>query len=199
MATHFRVYCLGLLLALAGVLPAAGVELKISRQAIDRTLHQQLFSGTNARYYLKGDASSPCFTYADDPTVVFNQTRILVQLRIHARLGKSFGGRCIGIPLDLPVVVSLAPDAEGETVGFLDARIDQISNQRELNFLLQPFLSHVVPSSMKVNAAELLRRALADSTAASGYKVSLDRLRLTAIHVNGDDLVLEGDGDISVR
>jgi hypothetical protein len=190
MATHFRVYCLGLLLALAGVLPAAGVELKISRQAIDRTLHQQLFSGTNARYYLKGDASSPCFTYADDPTVVFNQTRILVQLRIHARLG---------IPLDLPVVVSLAPDAEGETVGFLDARIDQISNQRELNFLLQPFLSHVVPSSMKVNAAELLRRALADSTAASGYKVSLDRLRLTAIHVNGDDLVLEGDGDISVR
>jgi len=52
---------------------------------------------------------------------------------------------------------------------------------------------------MKVNAADLLRKALADSTAASGYKIVLERLRLTSIHVDGDNLILEGDGDISVQ
>jgi hypothetical protein len=193
-----KILCLGLLLSL-GCTAAHAVELRVSRQAIDRTLRQQLFSGPNGRYYVKGDASSPCFTYADSPQMSFSQGRILVQLKVHAMLGKTFRGKCIGIPLNLPVVVSLAPDAQGETVGFLDARIDKITDQKELNFILQPFLAHVVPSSMKVNAADLLRKALADSTAASGYKIVLERLRLTSIHVDGDNLILEGDGDISVQ
>ena len=198
---------LRILLATVGLLagltqaacPAKAVELRVSRGAIDRTLHQQLFSGPDSRYYVKGNANTPCFTYVDQPQVIFNNDRILVEFRAHARLGKAWGGKCIGIPLDVPVVVSLAPDAQGESIGFTDARLDKVTEQRELNFLLQPFLAHVVPASMKVNAADLLRKALADSTAASGYKVRLDRLRLTSIHVVGDDLVLEGDGDISVQ
>jgi len=180
-------------------LPVHAVELRVGRGALDRTLRQQLFSGPNGRYYVKGDQNTPCFTYVDQPQVVFAQNRILVNLRAHARLGKSFGGKCFGIPLDMPVVVSLAPDAQGETVGFLDARLDKISDQKELNFILQPFLAHVVPASMKINAADLLRKALSDSTAASGYKITLERLRLTSIHIVSDNLILEGDGDISVQ
>ena len=201
MVRSLRVPLAGLLVGVAALvsLPAHAVELRVGRGALDRTLRQQLFSGPNGRYYVKGDANSPCFTFVDQPQVVFNQNRILVNLRVHARLGKQFGSKCIGIPLDLPVVVSLAQDAEGETVGFLDARLDQISDQKELNFILQPFLAHVVPASMKINAADLMRKALADSTAASGYKVSLDRLRLTSIHIVNDNLILEGDGDISVQ
>jgi hypothetical protein len=52
---------------------------------------------------------------------------------------------------------------------------------------------------MRVNAAEMLRKSLADSTANSGYKITLDRLRFLTIHVDGDNLVLEGDGVISVQ
>ena len=184
---------------LAASVSASAVELHVNRGAIDRTLRQQLFSGPNGRFYVKGDANSPCFTYVDSPQVVFAQGRILVRLNAHAKLGKTFGSKCFGIPVNMPVVVSLAPSAEGETVGFLDARLDKISDQRELNFLLQPFLSHVVPSSMRVIAAEMLRKSLADSTANSGYKITLDRLRFMTIHVDGDNLVLEGDGTISVQ
>ena len=35
------------------------VELKASREALERTLNRQLFSGPNGRYYLKGNAQSP--------------------------------------------------------------------------------------------------------------------------------------------
>jgi hypothetical protein len=53
------------------------------------------------------------------------------------------------------------PEAEGETIGFRDARIEKLSESRELNFVLMPFLSRKVSSSMKVTAAMLLRQLLA--------------------------------------
>lgn len=175
------------------------VELIVSRDALQRTLKQQLFSGPNGRYYVKGDAQSPCFTYAQDPQLVFLQDRIVVHMNTNSKLGRKFGNSCVGIALATPAAVSLEPDAEGETIGFRDARIDSVTDQKELNFLLLPFLRHQIPSSMKVNAADLLRKALAGSTASLGYAVNLDHFRITAIRVLGDNLVIDADGDLSVK
>jgi hypothetical protein len=194
-----RIFLASLILGLGFGAPAHAVELKVSRGAIDRTLRQQLFGGPDGRFYLKGNAQSPCYTYVDEPQVVFTQDRILVQLKTHAKLGKAFGSSCFGITLNLPTVVSLAPDAQGEVVGFRDARLDKVTDQKELNFILAPFLSRQVPSSMRVNAADLLRKALAGSTASSGYKITLDRLKIQTVHIEGDNLIVEGDGDISVQ
>jgi len=187
-----------LLLACAGS-QAGAVELKVSRDALERTLKQQVFSSPDGRYYLKGNDKSACYVYAENPKLTFVEDRIVVQVKAHARLGERVGGACIGIALTLPAEVSLAPDGEGETVGFRDARIDKLSNHSELNFLLTPFLSRQVPSGMKVNAADLLRKALEGSTASSGYKVTLDRLKIHSVQIEGDDLVVDVDGDIGVK
>ena len=109
------------------------------------------------------------------------------------------GDACIGIKLSLTSEVSLAPDGEGETIGFRDARVDRVSDRQELNFVLTPFLSHQIPSAMKVNAADLLRKALEGSTASSGYKVTLERLKIHSIQIQGDALVVDVDGDLSVK
>jgi len=171
----------------------------VSRDALERTLKLQLFSSPDGRYYLKGSARSACSIYAEDPKLSFVQDRIVVHVKTRARLGKAVGGACLGITLNLPAEVSLAPDGEGETVGFRDARIDRVSDHAELNFVLTPFLSHQVPSGLKVNAAELLRKALEGSTASSGYKVALDRLKIHSVQIDGDALVVDVDGDISVK
>ncbi len=186
-------------LILASAAPARAVEMRVSRDAIERTLKQQLFGGAQGRYYLKGTPQSPCFTYAEDPKLTFDQDRIVVRVKTHSRLGTAVHGACIGLPLSMPAQVSLAPDAEGETIGFRDARLDSVSAQKELNFLLAPFLSHQVPSNMKVNAADLLRKALEGSTASSGYKITLDRLKIHSIQIDGDSLVVDVDGDLSVK
>jgi hypothetical protein len=188
------------LLLLAGAAPnSAAVELKVSRDAIERTLKQKLFNGPNGRYYLKGTPTSPCSVFAEDPKLTFVQDRIVVAIKTHARLGKSVGGACLGISLTLLAEVSLAPDGEGETIGFRDARVDRVSDQKELNFLLTPFLSHQIPSSMKVNASDLLRSALQDSTASSGYKVALEHLKIHSALIQGDSLVVDADADLSVQ
>ncbi|KAA6456712.1 hypothetical protein DYQ86_24415 [Acidobacteria bacterium AB60] len=185
---------------LLGVAPGVqGVELRVSRQALQRTLERQLFTGPEGRYYLKGSPRTGCSVYAEDPEVRFEQDRIVVRVKTHAKLGTSVHGACLGITLAPVSEVSLAPEGEGETLGFRDARLERISEQKELNFLLGPFLSRTVPSSMKVNAAELLRKALEGSTATSGYKVTLDRLKIHSIQIQGDDVVVDADGDLSVK
>lgn len=199
MAILQRLVALGICGCALAPSPCRAVELRVSRDALQRTLQQQLFNGPGGRYYLKGTPQSGCYVYAEDPQVTFANDRILVRMKTHARLGKSLRGACLGISLAPTSEVSVAPDGEGETVGFRDARLEHISEQHELNFLLAPFLSHTVPSSMKVNAADLLRKALADSTATSGYKVSLDRLKIHSIQIEGSDMVLDADGDLSVK
>jgi hypothetical protein len=199
MTTFERVLAGSLLLLAAGPVPARAIEMRVSRDALERTLDQQLFGGPDGRYYLKGNPRSACFTYAEGPKLTFLQDRIVVRMKTHSRIGTAVGGACLGLALTVPAEVSLAPDADGETIGFRDARLDKVSDQKELNFILSPFLSHKVPSGMKVNAADLLRKALEGSTATSGYKVTLDRLKIHSVQIDGDWLVVDVDADLSVK
>jgi hypothetical protein len=195
MSKFLRVIAVGLVL-LGGVTVSHGVELTVSRDALERTLKQELFSGPDGRYYLKGNAHSACFVSTEDPQLRFEQDRIVVRVKTRARLG--VGGVCVAT-VTLPAEVSMEPDAEGETIGFKNASLDKVSDRKEINFVLSPFLRGQVPKSMKVNAADLLRAALAGSTATSGYKVSLGRLKILSIQIVGDKLVVEADGDLSVE
>jgi hypothetical protein len=175
------------------------VELKITAQALEHTLKTQLFNTPDGRYYIKGDAKSACHVYAESPKVSFSGDRILVHVHTSAKLGTHVYGTCLGIGLSPDADVSLLPDAEGETIGFRDARIEHLSESRELNFMLMPFLSRKVPSSMKVNAATLLRQVLAQSLQSTGYDLKLDRLKIHSMQVEGDALVVDVDGDLSVN
>lgn len=188
-----------LVLLAAGALPSHAVELRIGRDALERTLKQQLFTGPNGRFYLKGSQRSACSVYADDARVAFVKDRIVVKVKTRAHMGKSVGGACIGISLSPLAEVSMAPYGEGESIGFRDAQLLRVTDQRELNFLLTPFLSRQIPSSMKVDAADLLRKALEGSTASSGYKVSLERLKVHSMQIQDDALVVDVDGDITVK
>jgi succinate dehydrogenase flavin-adding protein (antitoxin of CptAB toxin-antitoxin module) len=173
--------------------------MRFSAGSLQRTLEAQLFTKDNGFYYLRGDAHSACFVAADSPRVSFLQDRVSVHMHVRAKLGTSIHGQCLGISLSRDVDVSLVPEAENETIGFHDARIDKLSGSRELDAILLPFLSHRVPSSLKVDAAEQFRQLLTKSTETTGYPMTLDRLLIHSMSVQGDALVVDVDGAISVK
>ena len=70
---------IAVLLLGGAVVPSRGVELTVSRQALERTLKQQLFSGPDGRYYLKGNSQSGCFISTEDPHLSFEQDRMVVR------------------------------------------------------------------------------------------------------------------------
>ena len=59
----------------------------------------------------------------------------MVKVHTHANFGASIHGKCIGIWLNLESQVSFVPEAEGESIGFRDARIDKLSDSKELDAL----------------------------------------------------------------
>jgi hypothetical protein len=103
----------------------SAIEVKVSAQALERTLRTQLFSGPEGRYYMRGDATSACFVYAEDPHVSFKDDRVVVHVHARAKLGTPVHGACLGVTLTTDADVSLVPEAEGESVGFRDARIEK--------------------------------------------------------------------------
>ena len=185
-------------LAFAAVRPARAVEVKISANALERTLRTQLFNDPDGRYYLRGTRQSSCYVYADSPHVTFAGDRIVVHVHTRSRMGASVMGRCVGLSLSTNADVSLIPDAEEESIGFRDARIEHLSASRELNFLLVPFLSGKLPAQMKVNAADLVRQLLTRSKEAMGYSVTLNSLKMHSLLVEGDALVMDADASLDV-
>ena len=105
----------------------------------------------------------------------------------------------MAFPSHLPPRSPWPLTAKARPSAFRDAQLLKVSDRRELNFLLTPFLSRQVPSSMKVDAADLLRKALAGSTASTGYQIALERLKVHSMQIHGDVLVVDVDGDISVK
>jgi hypothetical protein len=188
---------LGMLVA-GGARTASAIEVKISAAALERTLRTQLFNGPDGRYYMRGDATSACFVYAEAPKVSFKDDRIVVHVHTRAKLGTSVHGNCLGVSLTTDADVSFVPDAEGESVGFRDARIERLSESKELNFLLVPFLSRKLPSQMKVNAADLMRKLLSQSVTTTGYALTLESLKLHSMVVDHDALVVDVDAGMGI-
>jgi hypothetical protein len=177
---------------------ASAIEVRVSAQALERTLRTQLFNGPQGRYYIRGNATSACYVYAESPLITFVQDRIVVRVHAKAKLGTAVHGACIGVSLTTNTDVSLIPEAEGESIGFRDARIERLSDSRELNFLLVPFLSRQLPAQMKMNAANLMRQLLSRSTETTGYALSLDSLKLHSLLVEGASLVMDADANLKV-
>jgi hypothetical protein len=195
---HLRTIALTLGTIAAFAVSANAVEINISSQALERTLYKQLFT-QDGKYYFRGKPGSACYAYAEDPKVSFNGDRVVVHVKAHAKLGTSVHGACLGVALNTEADVSVLPDGVGETIGFRDARIEHLSESRELNFFLEPFLSSKLPQQMKVNAAELLRQVLSKSVETTGYDMTLDTLKIHSMQVTGPNLAVDVDGDLSVK
>jgi hypothetical protein len=192
-------HTLAVLTLLTATAAARAIEIKVSAQALERTLNTQLFTADGHRFYIKGDANSTCYVYASDPKVTFKDDRIWIHVKTKAKLGTKLMGNCVGVGLSPEADVSVIPDAQGESIGFRDPRVEQLSESKELNFLLVPFLSNKLPKEMKINVAELLKQLLAKSATVTGYDVSLDHLKIHSMQVSGDALVVDFDGDLSVH
>ncbi len=192
---------LALALLLLPCLPsrrAHAIEVKVSAKALERTAKAQLFNGPDGRYYMRGDPHSACSVYAEQPQISFRDDRIVVRVHTRARLGTSLRGACLGVSLNDRRRGVAGAGGEGESIGFRDARLERMSDNRELNFLLAPFLSGKLPQQLKVNAADLMRKLLAGSGPSTGYALSLERLKLHSLLVEDSALVLDADAGMNV-
>ena len=179
--------------------PAQAGELRISAAALERTLTWSLFSGPEGRAYLRGGpGKAECAVSLDSPKLSFAGQRILLHLHTVALIGPTVRGRCLGISLVKELDVSMLPVAQGQSIAFTDVQLERLSGSRELDFVLMPFLRRTVPSSLRVDAAWLLKKTLENSRERTGYAMKLDRLVVHSMAITGDRLVVDVDGDLNI-
>ena len=154
---------------LFATLPARAVTLRISAAALERALRRQVFTSAGAD-------SKPSRHYLrgnpQQPCSVYADEPHIAFLHI--------------------------PDADGESIGFREARIHNAINNAELNTLLEPFLAHRLPAEMTVNAANLMRTLLVRAPDATGYNLTLLTLNLHSMSVQDQSLLVDLDADIRV-
>jgi len=109
---------------------ACALEVKVSAQALERTLRTQLFNAPEGRYYIRGNATSACLCTRQDPKVSFKDDRIVVHVRTKGQAGNIGARACLGVTLTTEADVSVVPEAEGVSVGFRDARIEKARTRR---------------------------------------------------------------------
>ena len=197
-ARRLTLLALTALFLLAPVL-AHAIDIKVSSDALERTLNKQLFTSPGNRYYLKGKPESGCFVYAEDPKVTFKDDRIWVHIKTHSKLGTTVHGACLGVDINAEADVSVIPEAQGENIGFRDARIEHLSTSRELNVFLVPFLNGKLPQQMKINVADQIRQLLTKSMESTGYNITLDNLKIHSMQVDHSDLDVDFDATLSVQ
>jgi hypothetical protein len=178
---------------------AHAIDIKITSGALERTLSKQLFTSPGNRYYIKGAPGNGCFAYAEDPKVTFKDERVWIHIMTHSKLGTSLHGTCLGVDIKAEADVSVIPEAQGENIGFRDARIEHLSTSRELNVFLVPFLNGKLPQQMKINIADQIRRLLSKSVESTGYNISLDNLKIHSMQVDHSDLDVDFDANLSVQ
>jgi hypothetical protein len=197
-ARRLTLLALTALFLLAPVL-AHAIDIKVSSDALERTLNKQLFTSPGNRYYLKGKPDGGCFVYAEDPKVTFKDDRIWVHIKTHSKLGTTVHGACLGVDINAEADVSVIPEAQGENIGFRDARIEHLSTSRELNVFLVPFLNGKLPQQMKINVADQIRQLLTKSMESTGYNITLDNLKIHSMQVDHSDLDVDFDATLSVQ
>src|ERR1017187_8746550 len=99
MKNWLRLMTVFLLLGMSEARMVCALEVKVSAQALERTLRTQLINAPEGRYYIRGNATSACFVYAEAPHVSFKDDRIVVHVRTRAKLGTSVRGACLGVTL----------------------------------------------------------------------------------------------------
>ena len=87
-----RAALIAVLLGLGGARIARAIQVKVSAQALERTLRTQLFNGPEGRYYMRGNATSACYVYAESPHVTFKDDRVVVHVHTKAKLGTALHG-----------------------------------------------------------------------------------------------------------
>jgi hypothetical protein len=188
------------ILALAA-LPAGlrAMQLTVGPDPLQRALQKQLFSAPDGRYYLRGNRTSGCFLYAQNPQLHFNGNRIFLDLHLAGKLGGSFAGQCLGFGWAGDVEVSMLPQAQGSTIGFTDVRVEKLTSDHSLDQMLEPLLARVVPKSIKVDAAQLVGRMLQTASNRSGATIALQQLQIQLLQVQGEALQLTLDGAVSIQ
>lgn len=182
-------------LSLAPVTAAATLE--IAYPSVERMIVQNLMTD-GGRYYMEGDASTPCkYAFVQEPRVSAFAGRLNVTLLFSGKAALEVAGRCVGAGDNFEIHVSGKPAFANAEIYLEDLRLD--SPDSAYFKLVAGLLRSKLDEKLRFSAKQVVDFIAAQSTGSGVGTLSVDKIRVDGIRADDDALNLSIDFAASLR
>ena len=183
--------------ATSGPAVARGAEITVFHAALERVVWQVLLT-EGGRGYLEGGPDDTCrYAFVQEPKVSGRDGRLWIRFVFSGRAGAEVAGRCVGPGDTFDLVVSGVPALSGGELSFDDLRVE--APDTAYFRLVRGLVESRLGERLRYPLRQKLDALAAAVAAPAGYAMSVDRVGMSRVQVDGDALRFTLDLGLDVR
>lgn len=191
-----------LLRRLVGVMlfavPVSAADLEIRYGALERLVNEQMFTAEGRRY-VRGSKTDRCrYAYMQNPKLAASGGRLQLQVHFDGRSAMNLLGSCVGMGDAFDLTITAKPVPRDGGIAFDELVVstprDSFYIRRVRNAVIETFTR-----DFRIDVQDQAKRLLEVPARNASYQQELRDLKLSAIRVTPDALVLEVDFKLVVK
>lgn len=198
LRTRRTLVAAGLLLAaIATPPPAPAAEITLSHAALERVVWQVLLT-EGGRGYFEGGPNDTCrYAFVQEPKVTGVGGRLRIRFLFSGRAGAQVGGRCVGPGDTFDLIVSGVPALARGELYLDDLRVE--APDTAYFRLVRSLVESQLGQRLRYPLKQDLDALAAARGAPAGFTVSLPRLEMSGVQIDGTALRMSFDVGLDIR
>lgn len=198
LRTRRTLVAAGLLLAaIATPPPAPAAEITLSHAALERVVWQVLLT-EGGRGYFEGGPNDTCrYAFVQEPKVTGVGGRLRIRFLFSGRAGAQVGGRCVGPGDTFDLIVSGVPALARGELYLDDLRVE--APDTAYSRLVRSLVESQLGQRLRYPLKQDLDALAAARGAPAGFTVSLPRLEMSGVQIDGTALRMSFDVGLDIR
>lgn len=177
----------------------AGTEIRIHASAIQKILETEVFR-ENGRYYLFGDASTPCMSaFLSDPVVSMGESRLRIKTHFYGAIGREIGENCVGLSEDFDAVMTGIPVYRQGALTIDSIEVTGLSGNPKFDEYVITFLKQELPAMIEYKLKDEIRKLLIDNRDRIPFRIDLLTIEIPKIQVLDNQMTLLVDLGLDIR
>jgi hypothetical protein len=187
-------------LLLATAWPALGqVELHLTFGVLEKVIGAQVFT-EDGRKYVKGSKDKRCsFAYLENPRLSEAEGRLVVRAKFSGRSAMTVFGQCVGLGDSFDVLVRMTPYAEKSLLRIREVDVASDGKRGMYARAVCKQLAATIPRVLTYDFAPDFKRALEAEQSGVPFQKKVDDLKVQAIGVSKEALVLQLGLKLTIR
>ncbi len=177
----------------------AGTELRIHASAIQKILETEVFK-ENGRYYLFGDASTPCMSaFLSDPVVSMGAGRLRIKTHFYGAIGREIGESCVGLSEDFDALMTGIPVFRQGALTIDSIEVTGLSGNPKFDEYVVTFLKQELPGMIEYKLKEEIQKLLIENRDKTPFRIDLLNIDIPKIQVLENQITLLVDLGLEIR
>jgi hypothetical protein len=176
---------------------AAGAELRIHYDVIERILAREVFT-EEGRKYVRGSKVTPCnFAYLEKPRIAGDNGRLEIKARFTGRSARNLFGRCIGLGDAFDVAISAVPYYHDGAIRLKEVLVESKGRDSFYIRRVRALLAASFAKDFQYRVADDAKKMLEEKTEL--FRQELVVFQVPAIRITREAVVLALDFTLSVK